>query len=435
MKATLIRRPNGTFYFLHAGVAIVDPRSSTCGCFRVPDQPKEYGFEGWGTGGGCMSWRLDVLLPDGRPAYMLLTDTDGTSHKAEPGEPYLIGVYTDDDGRAVACWTQAPCCEDRQGDIVLGEDHENRSAPLDTPKATRPPEQWTAFGGCVYSGDVMIATCCDDDRIKGRATREANARLMALSPRLLASLIRLVGEGPDLGEVDFTDEERAALHEARELIAKAKAGGDEQRRPTNTRPPLPPFPASADDMSCEQCLAYLLALKASGWVWHLDDHPAEVFSLEQLPKEQAEALDAFVTCLSIQCHPLVPADEAKRINTGAWSAADLVGFYDSPPLASKPFPDSAAEIAPVLWTADYEANSNPDEEREHGPSRELLRIRFGSYEVGLTNDEAETLHRSHGIVLDSDEFTDLTEFLTVVGVLVDHYDLRHWTRHQPNPTT
>jgi len=50
---------------------------------------------------------------------------------------------------------------------------------------------------------------------------EANARLIAAAPDLLAALLRLVGNHADLGEIDLSTEERAALDQCRAAIAKA----------------------------------------------------------------------------------------------------------------------------------------------------------------------------------------------------------------------
>jgi hypothetical protein len=51
---------------------------------------------------------------------------------------------------------------------------------------------------------------------------EANARLIAAAPELLDALKRLIGEHADLGEVDFTVDECAAIEQARAAIAKAE---------------------------------------------------------------------------------------------------------------------------------------------------------------------------------------------------------------------
>ena len=56
-----------------------------------------------------------------------------------------------------------------------------------------------------------------------RECQEANARLIAAAPDLLAALEALVGEA-DLGEVDLDDDDRAKLEQARAAIAKATGG-------------------------------------------------------------------------------------------------------------------------------------------------------------------------------------------------------------------
>ena len=56
-----------------------------------------------------------------------------------------------------------------------------------------------------------------------RECQEANARLIAAAPCLLACLEALVGEA-DLGEVDLDDDDRAKLEQARAAIAKATGG-------------------------------------------------------------------------------------------------------------------------------------------------------------------------------------------------------------------
>ena len=51
---------------------------------------------------------------------------------------------------------------------------------------------------------------------------EANARLIAAAPELLAMLERLVPAMPDLGDIDLGEDDNALLDEARALIAKVK---------------------------------------------------------------------------------------------------------------------------------------------------------------------------------------------------------------------
>lgn len=53
---------------------------------------------------------------------------------------------------------------------------------------------------------------------------EANARLIAAAPDLLAALVAIVGEIDDLGDVDESNEDRALLDAARAAIAKVTKG-------------------------------------------------------------------------------------------------------------------------------------------------------------------------------------------------------------------
>ena len=46
--------------------------------------------------------------------------------------------------------------------------------------------------------------------------------LVDAAPKLLAALERIVGEHADLGELDLSNDERDALDQARDAIAKAK---------------------------------------------------------------------------------------------------------------------------------------------------------------------------------------------------------------------
>lgn len=194
---------------------------------------------------------------------------------------------------------------------------------------------------------------------------------------------------------------------------------------STTRQPLPPFPSDVPvaEMTCGQCLAYLAALKAAGWVWHLDDDPADVFPLEELSLIQAEKLDAFVNRLDALCHTLVPLDEAHCINAGAWTAAELVNFYDKE--------QDGSEIID-LWTDDYNADHDPEFEREHGAPSHLEKLRFGDHELGLTLDQQEEMERDLGYALDSDTFDTLDQFLAAVGWLVDNAELWHHTRFGPD---
>ncbi len=57
---------------------------------------------------------------------------------------------------------------------------------------------------------------------RAKSETEANFRLIAAAPELLAMLEKLVPAPPDLGELDLGEEDNALLDEARALIAKAK---------------------------------------------------------------------------------------------------------------------------------------------------------------------------------------------------------------------
>ena len=82
-------------FFEHNGHAIHNPTMSECGRFEV--SPTYYGFELFHTGGGNTAWRLE--LTDTR--YLLLTDSDGSTHIFEAGEPILLGLY-EGDGEPIA---------------------------------------------------------------------------------------------------------------------------------------------------------------------------------------------------------------------------------------------------------------------------------------------------------------------------------------------
>lgn len=113
----LVPHPDGSFSFDHGGIDIVDPFASECGRFQWSVEeptfsPAHYGFNVVDTGGGCTSWRNDgFMLPDGRPAYMVITDTDGTSHTVGADETMLVGVYAlledADNEESLALWERS----------------------------------------------------------------------------------------------------------------------------------------------------------------------------------------------------------------------------------------------------------------------------------------------------------------------------------------
>jgi len=77
----------------------------------------------------------------------------------------------------------------------------------------------TANGAPVHAVlcEIDVKSVATDD-----ATRLANARLIAAAPDLLAALSRIVGDHADLGEIDLSTDERAALDQGREAIRKAE---------------------------------------------------------------------------------------------------------------------------------------------------------------------------------------------------------------------
>lgn len=79
-----------TMTFTHDHTAIQNPTCSDCGRFVV--SPKEYGFEIWGTGGGCSAWVKKV--DDG---YIVLT-SDYLSHDLGGAlSPFEMGFYDGSD--------------------------------------------------------------------------------------------------------------------------------------------------------------------------------------------------------------------------------------------------------------------------------------------------------------------------------------------------
>lgn len=90
-------------------------------------------------------------------------------------------------------------------------------------QTTHTPGPWQ-YSPCEITGRYSIyhngpvAYCGDTTASPGDG--EANARLIAAAPELLAALVALVGEA-DLGEVDLDDDDRAKLDVARAAIAKA----------------------------------------------------------------------------------------------------------------------------------------------------------------------------------------------------------------------
>jgi hypothetical protein len=88
---------------------------------------------------------------------------------------------------------------------------------------THTPGPWridskTRFGDYTIAAGESVRTC----EFIAKTQSEANARLIAAAPELLDALKRLIGEHADLGEVDLTNADRAAIEQAREAISKAE---------------------------------------------------------------------------------------------------------------------------------------------------------------------------------------------------------------------
>lgn len=75
--------------FTHGEMQIRNPMLSACGRFAA--DPKDYGFEGWASGGGCVALRKE--LDNGR--YLLLTHSDGIDLPDATSDD-LLGLYTQD---------------------------------------------------------------------------------------------------------------------------------------------------------------------------------------------------------------------------------------------------------------------------------------------------------------------------------------------------
>ena len=102
VEPALERCEDGSLQFIADGVPIEWPLLSTCA--RFPVDPSFYGFEVYGTGGGCTAWRREFTL-DGRPVFMLLTND--LSHEIDDCDEIEVGVYDPeaDTSEAVVAWT------------------------------------------------------------------------------------------------------------------------------------------------------------------------------------------------------------------------------------------------------------------------------------------------------------------------------------------
>jgi hypothetical protein len=103
MLKNLITTSFETYAFVQSGVEITGFLSSenTIEQYRSgPDGsdaiPKGYGFSVIDTGGGCTAWCQKFML-NGRVVNMLLTDDGGVTHKIEPTDRMIVGVYKGDD--------------------------------------------------------------------------------------------------------------------------------------------------------------------------------------------------------------------------------------------------------------------------------------------------------------------------------------------------
>ena len=98
-------------------------------------------------------------------------------------------------------------------------------------KTEHTPGPWSYYAGeaqpnpywrnyRLYVGERLVAEIGCTNAV---GDGDANARLIAAAPELLAALTALVGHA-DLGEVDLEPEEQAALASARAAIEKATKG-------------------------------------------------------------------------------------------------------------------------------------------------------------------------------------------------------------------
>lgn len=95
------------------GIDHYDPKDG-----RTESIPKAYGFKIIETGGGCTAWHQQFIL-DGRKVYILITNTDGTSHAVAPSDRVWVGVYSHPDDDSICFWEQNnyPLCDDNKPDF------------------------------------------------------------------------------------------------------------------------------------------------------------------------------------------------------------------------------------------------------------------------------------------------------------------------------
>ena len=103
MLKNLIKTSFGTYAFEQSGLEITGFLSSenTIDQYHPENEasaaiPAGYGFSVIDTGGGCTAWFQKFLL-NGKPVHMLITDDGGMTHKIEPKDRLMVGVYRDED--------------------------------------------------------------------------------------------------------------------------------------------------------------------------------------------------------------------------------------------------------------------------------------------------------------------------------------------------
>lgn len=84
-------------------------------------------------------------------------------------------------------------------------------------KAAHTPGPWNAIGGNVWDSRAIVATGSWEHR--SESEREANARLIAAAPEMLAALRLILASGPLANGM----RDDGAMDQAREAVAKALA--------------------------------------------------------------------------------------------------------------------------------------------------------------------------------------------------------------------
>lgn len=83
---------NALYAFEHNGMMITNPLFDEDGVGSV--SPEYYGFEVWGTGGGCTAHGKEFLL-DGKKVVMLLTDGN-LSHIETDSTYSTVGLFDEE---------------------------------------------------------------------------------------------------------------------------------------------------------------------------------------------------------------------------------------------------------------------------------------------------------------------------------------------------